>query len=390
MSIITFHHDILLHMSISAILLFIIILLALVIVHEFGHFIMAKWVGMRVDEFAFGFPPTIASKKIGETTYALNSLPLGGYVSIWGENGSDEDDAQGGAKHHPRAFSNRPKWAQLLVLIAGVFMNMLLALVIFICVSFGRVQMSTNDPVYGERVKESYILVIDSQTNSPAFMAGIVPGSTLSKIVSGGVASDMKDASSVIAFVERHQNDSFMITYRTPEGVTRSTTIAAVYGLVPDRKALGIQLDTVGYVTTSIPEAIKIGAERTYDTTMLTFEGLATLVHSIGGGTNVLASLSGPIGIAKIVGETSTFGVTAVLTLVAILSINLAVFNALPIPALDGGRVVVVLLEAISRRRIPFKYYSWANIVGFGALMLLFLVVTGHDVWNIVHPYFLK
>lgn len=140
-------------MSISAILLFILILLILVVVHEFGHFIAAKLVGMRVDEFAFGFPPRLFSKKVGETTYAFNAIPLGGYVSIFGENGSEEDKKAHGATHHPRAFANRPWWAQLLVLVAGVTMNMLLALFLFIGISYGEIKISTDDDVYGHRVK---------------------------------------------------------------------------------------------------------------------------------------------------------------------------------------------------------------------------------------------
>ncbi len=363
-------------MSATALFLFFIILLALVIVHEFGHFIVAKWVGMRVDEFAFGFPPRLFSKKKGETVYAVNALPLGGYVSIWGENGEPDDEA----KTHPRAFGNRPKWAQFLVLIAGVAMNMLLAWFIFIAISFGSVQMSTNDPVYGSRVKNASIVVVDAAPNAPAFKAGIVPGSVITKLSAGGVSADLKTATSVIDFIRNHQNSDFNIQYIKPDGTQASTTIAALYGIVPDKKALGITVDTIGVVNTSMLEAIKIGTARTQDITMMTLQGLWTLVSSIGGETNVLESLSGPIGIARIVGETSEYGLAAILTLVAILSINLAIFNALPLPALDGGRIVVVAIEAISRKKIPFKYYSWVNVAGFFALMLLLLVVTINDV----------
>jgi regulator of sigma E protease len=363
-------------MSGTAIFLFFIILLALVIVHEFGHFIVAKWVNMRVDEFAFGFPPRLFAKKKGETAYAVNALPLGGYVSIWGENGEPDDEA----KHHPRAFGNRPKWAQILVLLAGVAMNMLLALVIFIGISFGKVQMSTSDEVYGSRVKDRVIMVMEAAPNSPAHLAGIVPGSVITKLSSAGQNAKLTTAESAIAFVTAHQNDPFDISYVKPDGSSSRTVVAAVYGIIPDKKALGISLDTVGYVTTTPLEAVKIGSTRTYDMTVLTLQGLWSLVSSIGSGGNVLESLSGPIGIARIVGETSEYGYAAVLTLVAILSINLAIFNALPLPALDGGRIVVVLIEAIGRRKIPFKYYSWVNISGFAALMLLLIVVTINDV----------
>jgi regulator of sigma E protease len=363
-------------MSASAIILFFIILLALVIIHELGHFIAAKWVGMRVDEFAFGFPPRVFSKKKGETVYAVNALPLGGYVSIWGENGEPDDIA----KTHPRAFGNRPKWAQLLVLVAGVAMNMLLALVLFIGVSYGKVQMSADDPTYGARVTNAYIMVEETSPNSPG--SGILPGSIITKLTSAGVTAPLHNASSVIDFVEQHQDSFFTITYVNPTGEVASTTIAAVYGVVPGKKAIGLSLLTVGYVHTSAWEAVKIGAERTYDTTIMTFQSLWTLITSIGGGENILSTLSGPIGIAKIVGQTSTYGIAAVLTLVALLSVNLAVFNILPLPALDGGRMVVVVIEAVIRRKVPYKYYAWINVVGFVALMALLLVVTVHDIWG--------
>lgn len=363
-------------MSVTAVLLFIVILLALVIVHEFGHFIVAKWVNMRVDEFAFGFPPRLFSKKKGETVYAINALPLGGYVSIWGENGEPNDEA----KHHPRAFGNRPKWAQLLVLVAGVTMNMLLALFIFIGLSYGEVQMSTDDAVYGSRVTDASIMVVDAAPNSPAYLAGIIPGSIVTKLSSAGRSADLRTATSVISFIQSHQNDPFTVSYTKPDGETTSTTVAAVYGIIPDKKALGISVDTVGTLRTTFVEAIKIGTMRTYDMTVLTLEGLRSLISSIGGEEGALASLSGPIGIARIVGDTASYGFAAVLTLIAILSINLAIFNILPLPALDGGRMVVVALEAIGRRKIPFKYYSWVNIIGFASLMLLLVVVTFNDI----------
>ena len=188
-------------MSISAILLFVLILLILVIVHEFGHFIVAKLTNMRVDEFAFGFPPRIFGKKIGETTYAINALPLGGYVSIWGENGSDEDKKAHGAATHPRAFGNRPWWAQLLVLIAGVTMNMALALVIFISISYGTISISADDDVFGSRIKNSTLIVTEVSKESPAFKAGIIPGSTILKVVSDRTDAPLTTATSLINFI---------------------------------------------------------------------------------------------------------------------------------------------------------------------------------------------
>lgn len=367
-------------MSISALALFIIILLVLVIVHEFGHFIVAKLTGMRVDEFAFGFPPRVFAKKYGETTYAINALPLGGYVSIWGENGSDEDKEKGGAKHHPRAFGNRPWWTQLLVLIAGVTMNMLLALFIFIGISYGTVTVSANDEIYGSRIKESSLIVAEVSKESPAYKAGVVPGSTILALTSANQKAQLTTATSLIAFIGAHQNTPFIISYRSPDGQEKSTTVAAVYGIVPDKKALGISIEQVGTIKTTFAEAISLGYGKTLTITRLTIDGLSSVVSSIFKGNNVLSSLSGPVGIARIVGETSEYGISAVLTLVAVLSINLAIFNILPLPALDGGRMVVVIIETVTRKKIPYGYYSWINVIGFVSLMLLLIIVTINDI----------
>lgn len=351
----------------------------LVIVHEFGHFIVAKLTGMRVDEFAFGFPPRLFGKKIGETTYAVNAIPLGGYVSIFGENGSEEDKKAHGATHHPRAFGNRPWWAQLLVLVAGVTMNMLLALVIFIGISYGEVKMSTDDNIYGARVKNASLVVVEVSKESPAYKAGIIPGSTITSVTSAGQTASLTTATSLIAFIGTHTETPFTITYVAPDNQKKTTTVAAVYGIIPDKKALGIALDHIGTVNISAREAIPLGYERTVTMTVMTFDGLTSVFSSLFAGKSVLSSLSGPVGIAKIVGETSEYGYDAVFTLIAALSINLAIFNILPLPALDGGRMVVVIIEAITRRKVPFKYYSWVNVIGFGLLMLLLVIVTIND-----------
>ncbi|MCF7843650.1 site-2 protease family protein [Candidatus Gracilibacteria bacterium] len=367
-------------MSISTLFLFLLVLLVLVIVHEFGHFIVAKLTKMRVDEFAFGFPPRIFSVKKGETTYSFNSIPLGGYVAIWGENGSEEDKAQDGAKNHPRAFSNRPWWAQLLVLVAGVTMNMLLALFIFIGISFGDIQMSAEDETYGHLVENQYLMVVDSALDSPAYRAGIVAGSKLTEVKSAGKVANLSSTTSLVSFIGAHPNDSFNITYVDPTGALASTTIAAVYGIIPDKKAIGIAVERVGTLDTTVLQAIEIGAKRTYNITVLTLEGLSSLVKSAIKRESVMDSLSGPVGIARIVEQTSTYGYAAVLTLVAILSINLAIFNILPLPALDGGRMVVVIVETVIGKRIPFKYYSWVNMIGFSLLILLLIFVTINDI----------
>lgn len=364
-------------MSIIGIFLFVVILLALVIIHELGHFLVAKWTGMRVDEFAFGFPPRIFAKKKGETTYAINAIPLGGYVSIYGETG-EPDDA---AVKDPRAFGNRPWWAQILTLLAGVTMNMLLAWCIFVIGSYGSVQMSVSDPVYGARVEHGFLTVVDAVPESPAYRAGIIPGSIITAVTSNGSKATLTSATSAIAFVSLHQHDALQITYQHPDGYVASTTIAAVYGIVPDKKAIGLSLDIQGIVTTTPWEALKLGSQVTWFVTRSTFDGLMGMITSLGDGANLIKELSGPIGIAKIVGERSEFGFGAVMNLVAVLSINLAVLNSIPFPALDGGRIIIVIVEAITRRKMPIRWLMHSNALGFFLLILLLVAVTVKDIF---------
>ena len=359
-----------------SILLFIIILLALVFVHELGHFLVAKWTGCKVDEFAFGFPPRLFSKKVGETEYSLNAIPLGGYVSIYGENG-EPDDA---AKNNPRSFGNRPKYAQLLVLFAGVAMNMIFAWSLFVFTSYGNVQVSASDELYANRATDKKVIVLDAYKDSPAERAGITTGTVILNLQSGKVKIVPKSAEDVVNFIESHINESIKITFKKINGKIDDPIITGVYGIAPEKKAIGVSLDTIGTINTSFKEAIVLGSQRLVYLTEMTLNGLKTLVVSIGHGENVIKSLSGPVGIAKMVGQTENFGYVALLNFTALLSINLAVFNALPLPALDGGRFIVVILETITRRRFSMKWLNIINGVSFALLILLLVLVTIKDI----------
>lgn len=359
-----------------SVILFIIILLALVVVHEFGHFIAAKWSNMRVDEFAFGFPPRIFSKKVGETTYAFNAIPLGGYVSILGENGEPDDKAKG----NPRAFSNRPWYAQLFVLSAGVIMNVLFAWAIFIFTSYGNVEVSVDGSSYADRIKDKKVYVAYVGENSPSKMAGLETGDIIMKVSSGGATIIPTDSTSTINFIGSHINDSIKIIYKKPDGQIKDTIITGVYGIIPGKKALGIALDTIGTVDAGIKDAFILGTYKLENIFVAMIDGFKQLFISAKNGDSVVDSLSGPIGIAKMVGDTSEFGYKALLTFTAVLSINLAIFNALPLPALDGGRFIIVILETVSRRKFPVKMMTILNGVFFALLLLLLIVVSVKDV----------
>ncbi len=362
-------------MTITSVLIFIAVLLVLVVVHEFGHFIAAKMLKIRVDEFAFGFPPRLFGKKMGETDYVFNALPLGGYVKILGENPSE-----GGVKDS-RSFSSRPAWQKLLVLAGGVIMNMVLALVVFTLASFGTTKVGSDDPLF-ERSNGRSLMVVDVTKGSPAEKAGIEPGSTIISMTSadGKQRHSVSTAEEATMFVRSHE-DGVTITYQTLDKQQDSVTIAPVYGLIPDHKAIGVALEVVGEVNLTTLEALKKGATDTYLASLLVADGLASFAKRLVEGENVLNEVSGPVGIAKVVHKAESSGLDSLLILVAFLSINLAFFNALPIPALDGGRMLIVIGEAITRRQMNPRIFGTLNATGFGLLMLLFIVVTIKDIF---------
>lgn len=367
-----------------SIILFLIILLVLVMVHEFGHFIVAKLCKMRVDEFGVGFPPTIWKRKWRGTEYKINSLPLGGYVKIFGENGSDEDEA---AKLDPQSFGNRPWWQQILVLLAGVAMNWVLAFVIFLSLALFTVQIASVDNAdYNNRLSDVRTEVLDVQIGSPADLAGIKSGDRIVSVTSSAGASLVAASATtnmLKEFISSHP-DNITISF-TRGGVATSTTLSGVEGIVNNKKAIGIVFDHVGDVKIGVSESFKLAAAKTVDTTKMVYDGTIELfANLIKGNTDMLHQVSGPIGIAKVVGDASHNGATRLLLVTALLSVNLAVFNLLPFPALDGGRIIVVLIEAITRRKVPAVAQAWINGIGFLILIAIMIAVSVSDVMKFI------
>ena len=363
-------------MSIFTFVLFIFILTVLIFIHELGHFLVAKWTGMKVEEFSIGFfNPILYSKKIGDTQYSIRAMLLGGYVKILGEN-----NGEGSAITDPRAFSNRPWWAQFLVLIAGVTMNLALAYILFVVTSYGLTTVTTDNIDFKGRIINERMAIADVMPESPASRAGINGGAVLFEVKAGNQKASLATEEDVINFLKKHENDPITLTYQNRGYAKASTTIALVYGLVPDKKAIGLALQEVGDVNIGFLESFKVGGEQLWTYTVLTFQGLGGLFTNLFKGKNVLNSLSGPVGIAKLVGQASDIGYQSVLLLVAFLSLNLAVLNILPLPALDGGQIVKVTIEALLRRKLKDTYSLWLNGIGFVLLMGLLITVTIHDV----------
>lgn len=361
-----------------SILIFIAVIVALIVVHEFGHFIAAKLAGMRVDEFGLGYPPralTIAKK--GETEYTLNWLPFGGFVKIFGEDGGE---------HNPRAFSSRPRILQAIVLVAGVAMNIFLAYALITgALITGTPRALTDAEIAGAKNVE--LAVADVLPGSPAARVGILPGDSILSVTDTKGEWHAADAESFSAFVNASAGETLTLGVKHDDGKLETLTAKPEAGIVsadPARFALGVQVASIGVVPLTFGAALIEGARLTWMTTVITTAGLVHFFYGIFTLSANLSQVSGPIGIAGAVGSASAQGFGNLLSIMAVISINLALINLIPVPALDGGRLLFVIIESIIRRPIKPRIAQVVNAVGFVSLILLMVVVTAHDIFKIV------
>ena len=362
---------------ITSIILFLVVLAVLIFVHELGHFSVAKLFGIRVDEFALGFPPKLWSFKKGETTYAINLIPFGGYVKIFGEN-PDEDSISG--PESKRSFVNQPKYVQALVLIAGVASNVLFAWILF----SGSLMSGLSAPVgYLDTasVKDAHVVVTDVLPGSPAAKAGLAAGD---KIIS--VSSDYHtlsgpdlSVSAIQALIAESEGKPIDIRYDRSDQ-SNITTVIATEGLISDKLAIGISMDMVGVLKEGPVRAIIDGAKITGNVTSQTAVGLYQFFKNAIIGKADFSQVAGPVGIVGYVGQAYSLGVLYLLAFTSLISINLAIINLLPFPALDGGRLLFVIIESIKGTPIKPKVANAVNSIGFAILILLMIIVTYHDI----------
>jgi regulator of sigma E protease len=361
------------------IILFLLILAVLVFVHELGHFVTAKLFGIRVDEFAVGFPPKIFGWKKGETQYSLNLIPFGGYVKIFGENPDDESLV---GSDSSRSFVNAKKWKQAIVLLSGIFMNIIFAWIL-ISVSFNIGLTTSITDGYKDKAKDVAVMILAVQKDSPASRAGIKEGDYVLSIKSGEVSELSPDVATIQKVISESK-EKISIEYKR-NFATGTIELISENGVVEGRKAIGISMGMVGTVEFGFFQSFYEGAKLTGMETKNIAIGLYTFIASLFKGQgNVLAQVAGPIGIAGMVGEAKSVGLSYLLGFVAMISINLAMLNLVPFPALDGGRVLFVAIEAIIRRRIKPAILNWTNGIGFLLLILLMIFVTYKDILRLL------
>ena len=362
-----------------SILLFIIILAVLIIAHEFGHFIAAKKAGVRVDEFGVGFPPRLLKKQIGETTYSLNAFPVGGFVKIFGEN-PDEESING--KDSSRSFIHKPKFVQAWIISAGIIFNLLLA---WLLISLGFMMgmpFSAQDEKYGERVTDVSLTITQVLPDSPAAKAGIKSGDRIVALYGNGDALEDPTIESTKEFIGAHSDITFAYL-RNKE--IKAVEVLPIDGVVSGQKGIGISMDTAGTLKLPVYEAVYVGSLATVNMTESTALGLLHFFKNLFTGNAAFSEVAGPVGIVGIVSDASEQGLVNLILLTALISINLAIINLLPFPALDGGRLLFILIEAIKGSPIRPVVANTANGIGFILLILLMVVVTYHDIVRLLH-----
>jgi len=336
----------------QTLLIFIFVIGVLVLVHEFGHFLAARKVGIPVELFGIGFGPKLLSIKKGETEYRINSIPLGGYVKLAGME--DNYETKNG-------YRSKPPLHKMLVIVAGPTFNILLALIIY-CLSGTLLGIPT-----GEVTNTIYHIM----KNSPAEKSGLKSGDKILAINHKKVVGiDM------VKIIHSSANKELLLTVQR-----KNKTLKDPISVTPTSVELqGKPVGMIGFnplpvlKKTGIIESVQIGFEQTYYLTLMWFKGMQMLVGSIGKGKSP-QGIIGPVGIAKMAKEEANFGFAYLLVLIATISMNLALINLVPFPALDGGHLSLLLVELVRRKQLDPAKENLIHLVGFVILMLLMVYV---------------
>jgi regulator of sigma E protease len=352
------------------IFIFILILGLLIFVHEFGHFVMAKRAGVKVEEFGFGFPPRIFGIKKGETIYSLNLFPIGGFVKIHGEEGQGKDD--------PRSFASKSVSQRFKIIVAGVTMNLALAALLLGMGHWLGLPSIIEDETTGY-LNNPKVQIMQVMADSPAAQAGIIMGDTIKQLTINNEQLTINTVQEVQDFVEAHKGEEITLVIQRGDEILEKT-------LVPrenppaEQGPLGVALVRTAIVSYPWYKALIMGVVSVVNLTWAIIIALAGLFWSLMTTGHLVAEVAGPVGIFVLTGQAAKLGFIYILQFTALLSINLAIINALPFPALDGGRLLFLVIEKIKGSPVSQQIEKSIHTAGFVLLILLMIAVTWRDV----------
>jgi regulator of sigma E protease len=351
-------------------LLVIGVFMVVVLVHELGHFWLARRNGVKVEEFGVGFPPRLFGRQMGETFYSVNLLPLGGFVKLKGENSADKSPNSLGAA----SFAAKAK-----ILLAGVGMNLVLGYVLLLGLCLTGLppllegQFTLGNPTLSQ---PKQVMVVKVSEESPAKEAGLKTGDVIKKVN----GREITEEAQLLEFTKSQANQEVSLEVNERAGQSRQVNVR----LNDEEEAkaegyLGItpfQTFKLRYGWEAPIVALGLLGQMVWGT----LAGLASLVAQLVVGRNVADGVTGPVGIVSILGNLRHFGVAYLASFVVSISVSLAVLNALPIPALDGGRLALAVWQKVSGEEISPRREGQIHGIGFALLMILFLVITYIDV----------
>lgn len=358
---------------IVTLIVFIFILGLLIFVHELGHFLTAKRSGIRVEEFAFGFPPRLFGIKRGETEYTLNLLPFGGFVRMLGE----DEDATSAEKQNSRSYAHQSVWVRSKVVVAGVAMNLVLAwLLLTLGFTIGMSPLATPaDQIPYANVTKAVAISAVGQ-GSAAEKMGLKPGDQVIKLNDQSIETPDQLA----GLTKELKGQSVKLEIR------RAGQVQSVSGQLGDQEGpLGVRLSSDEKVRLAFWWAPIYAIVETVKATGLVFVGIMEFFRQLLAEQRIPAGAAGPVGIFYYTRSVLELGFASLLNFVAVLSINLAVINILPVPALDGGRLLFIILEKFNKGKklVNQKIENVAHLIGFALLMLLILSITYNDILNL-------
>lgn len=355
---------------IITIIVFVFTLGVLVLVHEFGHFITAKKMGVAVEEFGIGFPPRLWSVKKKETLYSINALPLGGFVKLKGESVTEENQGQA---RQSDSFAAKKIWQRAVIIVAGVAMNLFLAVVLL---GFGfliGLPSAIDNLDHSAKVRDTKMQIVQVEAGSAADQAGLQAGDAITHL-------NGEPYQSLDNFLQKKgqlAGQNITLTVNSA-GESKDNSLA-----LGSDAFLGVTLVEVGIVSYPWYLVLFKGIEATFFIVVQIFQALWQMITSLVVEQKVVGEVAGPVGIAVLANQVAKLGLPYIVQFIALLSINLAVFNLLPWPALDGGRLFFLLIEKIKGRPVNHKLETIIHNTGFILLILLVLLVTFKDIFSI-------
>lgn len=355
--------------------MFLIILIAffsligLVVLHEFGHFILAKKFGVRVEEFGIGYPPRLIGKKIGETMYSLNLLPFGAFVKLPGETGEAGDE---------RSFSSQSVGKRALIAFGGVASFWLVSIILLTAVMILGTPTAVTDEENGGLINPKVQIVMISP-GSPAEKAGLRVGDTVKQLTIGSQKLEVNKVKEIQEFTGNHRGEEVVATIERGKAVF-NTSLVPRLSPPEGEGAMGVALLRTAIKNYPWWEAPWQAISATGKLTLTIMLGWAQALKNVFGGLPSGAQVMGPVGIFSLFTQVSQLGVVYFLQFIAIISVNLALFNLVPIPAVDGGKLLFLGIEAVRRKPVPQRVEQNLTTFFFSLLIALMVWVTIKDI----------